>query len=79
MNFLRPLLCAVLLAAAAVPAAAAVSRDTAAAIAQRASGGRVLAVEAADADGRPVWRVKVLTPRGEVRIVLVDVATGQAQ
>ena len=49
----------------------------AAAAAQSASGGRVLAVERADNGGRAVWRVKVVTPRGEVRVVLVDVATGQ--
>ncbi len=79
MNFLRTLLCAALLAANVAPAWAAVSRDAAAAIAQRATGGRVLAVEQADVDGRAVWRVKVLTPKGEVRVVLVDVASGQAQ
>lgn len=79
MNILRAIACAAVLAATALPAAAAVDRDTAAAIAQRATGGRVLAVEQADAGGRAVWRVKVLTPRGEVRVLLVDVATGQAQ
>lgn len=68
-----------MLAATVTPASAAVGRDAAAAIAQRATGGRVLAVEQADAGGRAVWRVKVLTPRGEVRVLLVDVATGQTQ
>jgi uncharacterized membrane protein YkoI len=62
----------------AAPARADVSRDQAAAAAQRASGGRVLSVEKADAGGRPVWRVKVVTPQGEVRVILIDVATGQA-
>lgn len=66
-----------LLLSLAVPAWADVSRDDAAAVAQRASGGRVLAVERAQAGGRPVWRVKVLTPRGDVRVVLVDAATGR--
>ncbi|RYF18079.1 MAG: peptidase [Comamonadaceae bacterium] len=66
-----------LLLAAAAPAWADVSRDDAAAVAQRASGGRVLAVERADAGNRPVWRVKVLTQRGDVRVILVDVATGR--
>ncbi|MHB1124375.1 MAG: PepSY domain-containing protein [Ramlibacter sp.] len=79
MNFLRTLVCAAMLAATVAPAWAAVSRDAAAAIAQRASGGRVLAVEQAESGGRPVWRVKVLTPKGEVRVILVDVASGQAQ
>lgn len=77
MNAFRTLLCAALLAAATLPAVAAVSRDDAAAVAQRETGGRVLAVERADVGGRPVWRVKVVTPRGEVRVVLVDAATGQ--
>ena len=77
---LRKLACTLLLfAAAALPAWAAASRDDAAAAAQRQTGGRVLSVERADAGGRAVWRVKVVTPRGDVRVVLVDVATGQAQ
>ena len=79
MNATRKLLCAVLLAAAGLPALAAVSRDDAAALAQRETGGRVLAVERADHGGRMVWRVKVVTPRGDVRVVLVDMATGQTQ
>jgi uncharacterized membrane protein YkoI len=60
-----------------LPAWADVSRDDAAAIAQRVTQGRVLAVERADAGNRPVWRVKVVTPAGDVRVVLVDVATGR--
>jgi uncharacterized membrane protein YkoI len=78
VNTFRILTCALLLAAA-LPASAAASRDDAAAAAQRETGGRVLAVERADADGRAVWRVKVVTPRGEVRVILVDVATGRTQ
>ena len=66
-----------LLLALAAPAWADVSRDDAAAVAQRASGGRVLAVERAQAGNKPVWRVKVLTPRGDVRVILVDAATGR--
>jgi len=60
-----------------LPAWADVSRDEAAATAQRASGGRVLAVDKADRGGRAVWRVKVLTPQGEVKVILVDVASGR--
>ena len=56
---------------------AAVSRDDAAGVAQRASGGRVLAVDKSDSSGPPVWRVKVVTPAGEVRVIQVDAATGQ--
>jgi hypothetical protein len=76
VHTLRHLLCAVLLAAAALPAWAAATRDEAAAVAQRETGGRVLAVDRADSGGRPMWRVKVVTPRGEVRIVYVDVTGG---
>ena len=78
MKAVRTLLAAMLLAVAGLPAWAAVSRDDAAALVQRGTGGRVLAVERADAGGRPVWRVKVITPRGDVRVILVDVATGQS-
>ena len=70
-------LCAALLLASA-PAWAQVSRDAAAAAAQRASGnGRVLSVDKAEAGRRPVWRVKVVTPQGEVRVIHIDAATGQ--
>jgi uncharacterized membrane protein YkoI len=76
MKTLTQLLCAALLVLAA-PAWASVSRDEAASIAQRANGGRVLSVEKAEADGRAVWRVKVVTAKGEVRVILVDVASGK--
>jgi uncharacterized membrane protein YkoI len=76
MDLLRKLILAAAVAAA-LPAWADVSRDDAAAIAQRVSQGRVLAVERAEADNRPVWRVKIVTPAGEVRVVLVDMATGR--
>jgi uncharacterized membrane protein YkoI len=61
----------------ALPAWADVSRDDAAAAVQKASGGRVLAVDKTDRDGRPVWRVKVLTSQGEVKVILVDAASGR--
>lgn len=70
------LACTVLLLASA-PAWADISRDDAAAIAQRETGGRVLAVERSNVGGRAVWRVKVVTPRGDVRVILLDVATGR--
>ena len=78
-NLHKPIFAALLLLAAGLPAWAAASRDDAAATAQRESGGRVLAVERSEGGGRAVWRVKVLTPRGEVRVILVDVATGQTR
>ena len=78
MNALLKLLLCALLFASALPAWAEVSRDEAAAVAQRvASGGRVLAVERAEVDRRPVWRVKILSAKGEVRVVIVDAASGR--
>ena len=79
MTFLRPLLCAALVALTSLPAAAEISRDDAVALVQRETGGRVLSVDRSDTGGRAVWRVKVVTPRGDVRVVLVDVASGQTQ
>ena len=69
-------LCTLLIVAAA-PAWADVSRDEAAAAAQRVASGRVLSVERTEADRRPVWRVKVLTAKGDVRVILVDAASGR--
>ena len=76
---MKPLLkpiCALLIVLA-TPAWADVSRDEAAAAAQRVSDGRVLSVEKAEANRRPVWRVKILTARGEVRVILIDAASGR--
>lgn len=73
---LRSLLCA-LLFASALPAWADVGREEAAAVAQRVASGRVLAVERAEVDRKPVWRVKILTAQGEVRVVVVDAASGR--
>lgn len=77
MNVLLRSLCAALLLLAA-SAWADVSRDDAAAAAQRVSGGRVLSVEKSESSGRAVWRVKVVTPQGVVRVILIDAASGQA-
>ena len=60
------------------PAWADLSRDDAAAAAQRVSSGRVLSVEKSESERRPVWRVKVLTGQGEVRVILIDAASGRA-
>ena len=62
----------------AAPAWADLSRDDAAAVAQRVSRGRVLSVDPAQAGGRPAWRVKVVTAQGEVRVILIDAVSGQA-
>jgi uncharacterized membrane protein YkoI len=72
----RPL-CALLIVLAA-PAWADISRNEAAAAAQRVSSGRVLSVEKTESERRPVWRVKVLTDKGEVRVILIDAGSGRA-
>lgn len=77
MHRTAKLTCALALAIASVAAWADIGRDEAAAAAQRASGGRVLAIERAQSGDRPVWRVKVLIPSGEVRVILVDATTGR--
>jgi uncharacterized membrane protein YkoI len=76
MKALLTPLCA-LLVVLATPAWADVSRDEAAAAAQRVASGRVLSVEKTEADHRPVWRVKVLTAKGDVRVILIDAASGR--
>ena len=78
MNVSAKLLCATLLVASNLSWAN-LSRDDAAAVAQRVSGGRVLSVEKSEASSQLVWRVKVVTPAGEVRVIQVDVATGQVR
>ena len=76
MNTFAKVLCATMLVASNL-AWADLSRDDAASVAQRASGGRVLSVEKSESSGQPVWRIKVVTPAGEVRVIQVDVVTGQ--
>ena len=56
-----------------------ISSNDAADLVQRRTGGRVLAVQAQRESGREIYRVKVLTPQGEVRIVLVDAVSGSME
>ena len=76
MNAFAKLLCAALLVASNL-AWANLSRDDAAALAQRASGGRVLSVDRSESAGQAVWRVKVLTRAGDVQVLYVNIATGE--
>lgn len=76
MNVLIKPLCALLIVVTA-PAWADISRDDAAAAAQRVASGRVLSVDKTEVDRRPAWRVKVLTAKGEVRVILIDAASGR--
>ena len=74
---LKPVCAALLLVATF--AWADMSRDDAAAAAQRATGGRVLSVDKTDSAGHAAWRVKVVTAKGEVRVIVIDAATGRSQ
>lgn len=63
----------------ALPAWADVSRNQAVELAVKAYAGRVLSVERVQRDGQTFWRIKLLTPQGEVRLVWIDVASGQTR
>jgi len=54
-----------------------ISRDQAAQMAVQSNGGRVLSIERSQRDGQPAWRVKLLTPQGEVRVIWIAVADGR--
>lgn len=59
---------------------AAVDREEAAALAQRKTPGRVLAVERGlHVDNKVIWRIQVLTTAGEVRLVVIDAETGRVR
>ena len=61
------------------PAWAGPSRDDAAVEAQRLSNGRVLSIEKLEPAHGALWRVKVITAQGEIRIVLIDAASGRSE
>ena len=46
---------------------------------QKRTGGRVLAAQEVREQGRAMYRIKVITPQGEVRIVFVDAQTGSVE
>ena len=56
-----------------------ISLNQAADLVQQRTGGRVLSAQAVREQGREIYRIKVLTRQGEVRIVLVDAATGHME
>jgi len=62
-----------------LPAAwAGIGRDEAASLAQRMAPGRVLAVEqGVHWDNKQVWRVRIATSAGELRLVVLDAETGK--
>ena len=76
MKVLASSLCALSIVLA-TPAWADVTRDQAADAVQHVASGRVLSVERSEVDRRAVWRVKVLTAQGDVRVILIDAASGR--
>jgi uncharacterized membrane protein YkoI len=57
-------------------AAGSISPQRAAEIVQQRVGGRVLAVDRLRQDARQVYRVKILSTDGEIRVYRVDAETG---
>ncbi len=75
---LRLLAASAIALALTMPAWAQMGRDQAAAAAERQTGGRVLAVDRIASGSGAMWRVKVVTPRGEVRVVLIEADEGSS-
>ena len=80
-NVLRSTLALLLSLGFLLPAAwAGISRDDAASLAQRIVPGRVLAVEqGVHVDNTPVWRVRLVTKAGELRLLVIDAETGRSR
>jgi uncharacterized membrane protein YkoI len=57
-------------------AQAAIDADQAAAVARSRTGGRVLGVEWGEANGQPVYSVRVLLPDGRIRVIEVPAGAG---
>ena len=58
---------------------ASLSLNDATELVRKRTGGRVLAAQEVREQGRAMYRIKVLTRQGEVRIVLVDAQTGSVE
>ena len=54
-----------------------ISSDEAINIAKQGRNSKVLKISKKSRDGREFYRIKLITPKGLVRIVLVDAITGQ--
>lgn len=79
-RLIRSSLAALALAVLLPSAWAGISRDEAAAAAQRIVSGRVLAVEqGVHVDNKPVWRVRMVTSSGELRLLVIDAETGRSR
>lgn len=68
----RVLLCAILVAMSAQVLAREISVQEAVALAQRETDGKVLSVQTLNVGKRKVYRIKILTRDGQVRIVQVQ-------
>ncbi|MBV1775153.1 PepSY domain-containing protein [Burkholderiaceae bacterium DAT-1] len=60
-----------------LPAMAKATADDAAQTAKKITGGRVMTIERVTEKDHDWWRVKVMTSKGQVRIILIDVETGK--
>ena len=58
---------------------ASLSLNDATELVQKRTGGRVLAAQEVREQGRAMYRIKIITPQGEVRIVFVDAQTGSVE
>ena len=58
---------------------ASLSLNDATELVQKRTGGRVLAAQEVREQERAMYRIKIITPQGEVRIVFVDAQTGSVE
>lgn len=56
---------------------AGISMDQAVQQVRSETGGRVLSADSVNQGGRQVYRIKVLTPSGHVRVYMIDAQAGQ--
>lgn len=59
------------------PGRGGMSLERAVSMAKRSTGGRVLSAETSEQQGHRVYRIKVLTPEGQVRYIYVDADSGE--
>lgn len=72
MRFLSIVLLVLCLGLAVEPASAAMSREQAVRMVKQQTEGRILSVDTVRRGDRIIHRVKVLTPKGRVRVIEVD-------
>lgn len=72
MRWLAVICMVLMLSLAPEPASAARSLDEAVRIVQRQTDGRILSAEQVRRGNRIIYRIKVLTPKGHVRVITID-------